>query len=70
MATISVTVSDAHRQDLDEVAKDLARAGMTVEQKLHRLGVITGQADDQNLESLKLVPGVMTVMSSRKVYGS
>jgi hypothetical protein len=70
MAMITVTVDDAGRAKLDEVAGQLKTAGMIVEQKMERLGVISGQADEQIIARLQQVPGVLNVSATRKVWAT
>jgi hypothetical protein len=67
MAMITVTVNDAGKAKLDEVAEQLKTIGMIVENKMARLGVISGQADEQIIERLQQVPGVLNISSLRKV---
>jgi len=56
---ITVTVSaDA---DIEVVAEQLRAAGMTVEQVLHAIGVITGTVDTETRAALVDLPGVLAV---------
>jgi hypothetical protein len=64
---VLVSVDDAHADRLTEVAEDLRRAGMRVEQTLEGLGTLTGFCDPGNLENVRRVRGVVSVERSREV---
>lgn len=58
---ITVTIDDDHVSRANEVADQLRAAGMTVEQVLGTVGIITGSADAGQRASLEAVPGVAAV---------
>jgi hypothetical protein len=58
---ITVTVSDDHASRIHEVADGLRAAGMTVDQVLGAVGVITGSAPGGRRSALGAVPGVAAV---------
>lgn len=58
---LSITVDDAHLKQILEVAQALKSAGMNVEQVMDAVGVITGSCDEQEVETLSQVEGVLNV---------
>ncbi len=58
---ITVTIDDDHLARADEVADQLRAAGMTVEQVLGTVGIITGSVGPGQRASLEAVPGVAAV---------
>ncbi len=58
---VTVTIDDDHLSHADEVADQLRAAGMTVEQVLGTVGIITGSVDAGQRPSLEAVPGVAAV---------
>lgn len=58
---ITVTIDDDHVPRANEVADQLRAAGMTVEQVLGTVGIITGSVDAGQRASLEAVPGVAAV---------
>jgi hypothetical protein len=58
---ITVTIDDDHLGRADEVADELRAAGMTVEQVLSTVGIITGSVGPAERASLEAVPGVAAV---------
>jgi hypothetical protein len=58
---ITVTVSDEHLGDVDEVADQLRAAGMNVAQVLGGVGIITGSVDSDRRADLEHLPGVTAV---------
>ncbi len=58
---ITVTIDDDHLARADQVADQLRAAGMTVEQVLGTVGIITGSVDPSQRASLEAVPGVAAV---------
>jgi hypothetical protein len=58
---VVVSVTDDHLASIRQVAGELARAGMIVEQTLAETGVITGRAPRSALEALAALPGVAAV---------
>ena len=64
---LSLSVSDSHMNKIDEVAAAATRAGMTVEQRLTELGVLTGEIDQDKIDRLRQVDGVSDVEEERTV---
>ena len=58
---IVVTVDPAARPRIDQVARRLAQAGMTVDQILSTTGIITGSADAAAMAALGGVADVTAV---------
>ncbi len=58
---ITVTIDDDHVSRANEVADQLRAAGMTVEQVLGTVGIITGSVESAQRASLEAVPGVAAV---------
>ena len=61
MTHVSVTVDDGHRDSLDGVVESLRASGMEVEQVLGTLGMVTGSAPADALDTLRGVEGVASV---------
>ena len=61
--SIIVTVSG----EAEPVAEQLRAAGMTVEQVLSAVGIITGSVDAERRASLAAVPGVVSVEIDRPI---
>jgi hypothetical protein len=62
---VSVSVDDAHIEQILEVAQDLQSAGMDVEQTLPTVGVISGSIDSRDVDSLSQVEGVRHIEPER-----
>ena len=58
---ITVTVDDDHLTQVHDVAERLRAAGMTVDQVLGSVGMITGSVDPSKRPSVAAVPGVASV---------
>lgn len=67
MAQVLISVSDEARADLPVVVDALRRAGLSVDQVLDAIGVVTGSADSDVIPSLSAVPGVSHVEPERTV---
>jgi hypothetical protein len=61
MPDVTVTVSDAYADHIDDVAQALRDQGMQVSQVLSALGMISGSAPSDREQSLKAVEGVEAV---------
>jgi len=61
MVTVNVTVSDDHLDKIDDVAAELRRRGMHIDQMLGVAGVISGSVSDEAQEQLSNVAGVDAV---------
>lgn len=58
---MTVTVDDDRLADIDSVADDLRAAGLTVDQVLGAVGIITGSAPADKRRSVERVAGVSAV---------
>ena len=58
---ISISVDDAHVDQILEVAEGLRSLGMTVEQMLSIVGVISGSIDSEQVNRLYQVKGVQHI---------
>jgi hypothetical protein len=63
---VTIAVDDRHVGDLDAVASRLREAGLSVENVLAEIGVITGRTDEEHAASLADVEGVAHVERSRE----
>jgi hypothetical protein len=63
---LTVTVADAQLGELDLVAARLREAGMTIDQVLGELGIITGSATPACRAVLAGLPGVDAVEDDRR----
>jgi hypothetical protein len=61
MAQVTVTVRDEYVDRLDDVVGNLRERGMTVDQVLGSLGIVTGSAPADALGALQGVEGVASV---------
>lgn len=68
MAEVNVIVSvdDAHLPDILEVAEDLRKAGVEVEQIMDTIGVITGSCNSQAVSTLAQIAGVAAVEKEQR----
>ncbi len=64
---LTLCVDDSHADDLGDIAGAARRAGMTVEQELSGIGVLTGSIDADNLDALRAIAGVTSVEQERDV---
>ena len=62
---VTVTVDDSHLGQIEEVTRKLADSGMTVEQTLPTIGIITGAVQAAQVRSLQHVSGVRAVEVDR-----
>ena len=60
---IIVTVSG----DTEQIAEELRAAGMSVEQVLVEVGIVTGSVDAARRASLAAIPGVLAVETERNL---
>ena len=58
---ISVQAHHTFLERIDELGQKLKNAGMTVEDEIQSIGHFNGYADANNIEQLKLIPGVASV---------
>lgn len=57
-------VTTSGDRPLEEVAKDLRKAGLNVGEVLHEIGLITGEGGDDVAEKLRKVKGVADVSAN------
>jgi hypothetical protein len=60
---VTVVVDDEHRTEMEDVAAALVRAGMTVDQRLDEMGMLTGSVPAECRSEVEAVPGVVSVSS-------
>lgn len=53
-----VLVAREQRDQIAGIAEKLGRVGMKIEQKLNKVGVITGSADESVVDALRKIDGV------------
>ena len=58
---ISVSVDDAHIDQIEQVAQCLQAAGMIIESTLPLVGIISGQVDGDRLATLHNCEGVQDI---------
>lgn len=58
---VKVLVDDQHLEQILEVAQGLQSAGMSVEQTMDTLGIITGSCDSEKMAVLSQVEGVSAI---------
>lgn len=58
---VTVSIDDAHVEQIDQVTKQLKSAGLDVEQTLPTLGIVTGSVETEKMSSLSKVTGVESV---------
>ncbi len=58
---VVVTVTDEHRERIDQVADALRAAGLALHQVLDQIGQVTGTARADRLDLLRAVVGVQRV---------
>lgn len=63
MSTVNVTISvdNAHLEQISEITERLQSAGMNVEQTLPTIGVISGSIDSEQVNRLYQIEGVRTI---------
>lgn len=62
---VSISVADAFLDRFADVVKRIEQAGLTVDQQLDTIGVITGSIDSDNIGKLDQVEGIAAVERSR-----
>lgn len=65
LIAVTVSVDDAHRAAVDQVADRLRAAGMQVERSLRSIGAISGQITPDRFDGLKQIEGVAGVEAAR-----
>lgn len=64
---VTVSVDDAHLEQIDQVAEQLKAAGLDVEQTMSTLGIVTGSVDSDKMSDLSEVTGVDSVEVDRTI---
>lgn len=58
---ISVSVDDAHLPEIEKISQELRSAGVSVEQTLSSIGVISGSIESKLINNLYQIKGVKQV---------
>ena len=58
---VTISLNDAHLEQIDQVTKQLQEAGLEVKQTLSTLGIITGTIETDKRSSLSEITGVESV---------
>lgn len=58
---VSISIDDAHLDQIAEITKSLQSAGMEVEQTLSTVGVINGSVDSEQVNRLYQIEGVQHI---------
>jgi hypothetical protein len=61
LVRVSVSVDNAHLEDIDRLAERLQSSGMNVEQTLSSIGVINGSIESESIDNLSQIEGVRQV---------
>jgi hypothetical protein len=64
---VSITVDDAHLDQLLDIAQQLQSAGLQIDQTLPRLGIIYGSIDAERIDQLHSMAGVDHVEPERTI---
>lgn len=64
---VVVTVADTHIGRIDDVARQLAAAGLAAPQALGAAGIVTGKVSATGLAALRRVTGVLAVEAAGNV---
>jgi hypothetical protein len=64
--SVSVSVDDEHLDRFADVVEACKKAGLSVEQRLDAIGVMTGSIDSAKVEQLHKVKGVADVEGARR----
>ena len=64
---VNVSVADDHLRSMQEVVQRLKDAGLSVEQTLEGLGIVTGTVEAAKLPALSGLEGVSAVETDREV---
>lgn len=60
-AAITVSIDDQHLSQIEQVSQALQRSGMTVEQTLPIVGIITGTMPSEKIDDLREIEGVQSI---------
>ena len=64
---VNISIEDDYLERMDEVARQLQKAGLASSRQMKDIGVITGSVDQDHLDRIRRVPGVAHVERSRQV---
>lgn len=64
---VVLSVSDSHMKSFHRVAKAARAAGLSVDQEMPDLGVLTGSIEVENRDALTRIAGVESVEPDREV---
>lgn len=62
---VSISIDDAHLDQMREISQNLQAVGLQVEQTLQTLGIISGSIDSTQVDRLSQVEGVQHVEPDR-----
>lgn len=62
---VNISVADEYLGQFSEVVKRIEQVGLTVEQQLEMVGIVTGSIDSDKIADLDQVEGVAVVERSR-----
>jgi hypothetical protein len=62
---VNISVADDYLEKFSEVVQRIEQAGLTVEQQLEMVGVITGSIDSDKIANLDKIEGIAAVERSR-----
>lgn len=64
---VLVTINDADAGKMAEIAKNCSAAGMSVEQQMSGVGMISGTIEKSNISKLRQIKGVADVEESKSL---
>ena len=64
---VTISIGNAHMDQLEQISEQLTTAGLEVEQTLSTLGVITGSVETEKMSALSEVSGVESVELNRTI---
>ncbi len=62
---IGVSIDDAHLPQIQQISEQLQASGMSVEETLSSIGVITGSIESEQVKNLYQIEGVQNVESQQ-----
>ena len=62
---ICVSIDDAHLPQIQQISEKLQASGMSVEETLSSIGVITGSIESEQVNNLYQIEGVQNVESQQ-----
>ncbi|MEM7063522.1 MAG: hypothetical protein AAF572_10210 [Cyanobacteria bacterium P01_B01_bin.77] len=62
---VTISIDDAHVEQIDQVTNQLKVAGLEVEQTLSTLGIVTGSVETEKMSALSKVTGVESVEADK-----